>query len=100
MKWIAGHPQLVPWLALAAEAPTVWTPEYSLNVQTVGQVVPSPDGKRVAWTQTKPVAEGDQSEMVSQIYVADVGGSRRFALTRGARGARMRRSTSGPPMPT
>jgi dipeptidyl aminopeptidase/acylaminoacyl peptidase len=85
MKWTTLL--ILPWLALAAEAPAVWTPEYSLNVQTVGQVVPSPDGKWVAWTQTKPVAEGDQSEQISQIYVADIGASRRFALTRGARGA-------------
>ncbi|HLJ49525.1 MAG TPA: S9 family peptidase [Bryobacteraceae bacterium] len=85
MKWTVLL--LSPVLALAADAPTVWTPEYSLNVQTIGAVVPSPDGKWVAWIQTKPVAETDRSEQVSQVWVGDAGGSHRFELTRGPKGA-------------
>jgi dipeptidyl aminopeptidase/acylaminoacyl peptidase len=72
--------------ALAADAPALWTPEFSLNVQTIGEVAPSPDGEWAAWTQIKPVTEGDRSEQVSQIYASDLHG-RRFELTRGPRGA-------------
>ena len=77
---------LVSVSALAADAPTIWTPEFSLNIQTIGDVVPSPDGSWTAWTQVKPIAEGDRSVQLSQIYVADSHG-RRFELTRGDKGA-------------
>jgi dipeptidyl aminopeptidase/acylaminoacyl peptidase len=73
-------------MAFAAQAPTIQTPEFSLNVETIGQVVPSGDGAWVAWTQIKAVAEGDQSEQVSQIYLGDLH-ARRFQLTRGPKGA-------------
>jgi dienelactone hydrolase len=72
----------------------VWTPEYALKVQTVGSVVPSPDGAWVAYTQTKARVDSDHSEMVSQIWLARTDGSRRIQLTQGERGASSPQFTS------
>lgn len=65
----------------------VWTPEYALKVQTIGSVVPSPDGSWVAYTQIKARVDSDHSEMVSQIWLTRTDGSRRIQLTQGERGA-------------
>jgi len=37
--------------ATFAQPPAAWTPEYSLQVQTVSSVVPSPDGKLITLDQ-------------------------------------------------
>jgi len=73
--------------ALLAQAPAAWTPELSMRVQTVGSVVPSPDGRLVAWTQTRAVMETERSESVSQIWLASADGSNRLQLTRGEKSA-------------
>src|SRR5207249_3470596 len=78
------------FLALAAaiaQSPTAWTPEYSLQVQNVSEVVPSPDGEVVAYAQSKPKVDGEHSEQISQIFIARADGSRRLQLTRGEKGA-------------
>ena len=59
-----------------------------MQVQTLASVVPSPDGKRVAWTQSKAAMTGEQSEWVSQIYLAGADGAGRIQLTRHEKGAR------------
>jgi dipeptidyl aminopeptidase/acylaminoacyl peptidase len=38
-------------LVLAADA---WTPELQLKVNSFGEVLPSPDGKTAAWTESRP----------------------------------------------
>jgi dipeptidyl aminopeptidase/acylaminoacyl peptidase len=73
--------------AAVAQPPTAWTPEYSLQVQNVSAVVPSPDGQVVAWVQSKPRVDGEHSEQISQIFIARADGSHRFQLTRGEKGA-------------
>jgi len=73
-----------------AQTPSTWTPEFSLQFKTVGEVVPSPDGTRVAWTQTQAVMEAETSEMRSQIFLANADGSHRIPLTRAGQG------TAGP----
>src|SRR5262249_39749909 len=73
--------------ATLAQPPGAWTPEYSLKVQNVLAVVPSPDGQSVAYTQSKPNVDGDHSELISQIFIARADGSRRLQLTRGEKGA-------------
>jgi dipeptidyl aminopeptidase/acylaminoacyl peptidase len=81
---------LVFFLALSAalaQAPTAWTPELMLQVQTVGEVTPSPDGKLVAYTQTRAVMETEKSEMLSQIFLAPSDGARQIQLTRGDKSA-------------
>jgi dipeptidyl aminopeptidase/acylaminoacyl peptidase len=65
------------------QTPSAWTPEFSARFQTVGKVIPSPDGKWVAWTQSKPVIDTERSETSTQIYLAAADGSKRIQLTRG-----------------
>ncbi len=52
-----------------------------MEVESIGTVVPSPDGKWVAYTRTHPVMDVEKSEMITQIYLAKADGSRRFQLT-------------------
>lgn len=79
---------LVVVCALAsAQAPTAWTPELSLQVNTIGDVVPSPDGRLAAYTQTRAVMETERSEMVTQIYLARADGTWRVQLTQGEKGS-------------
>ena len=81
-------PLLLSSLALAADVPTSWTPEFSLEFQTIGPVVPSPDGKLAAWTQSRAIIETEKSEIVSQIFLGPTDGSRRpLQLTRGEKGS-------------
>jgi dipeptidyl aminopeptidase/acylaminoacyl peptidase len=69
--------------SLFAQAPTLWTPEFSMQFKTVGGVIPSADGSRVAWTQTQPVMDAEHSENLTHIFVANADGSHRLQLTRG-----------------
>jgi len=70
-----------------AQSPGGWTPELAMQTRSIGEVVPSPDGSRVAWVQSEAVMEPDRSETVSQIFLANADGSRRMQLTRGEKGA-------------
>jgi dipeptidyl aminopeptidase/acylaminoacyl peptidase len=74
-------------LAAFAQGPTGWTPQLSMQVKTVGDVMPSPDGARVAWIQSQAVMEPERSEIVSQIFLANADGSHRVQLTRGEKSA-------------
>ena len=74
-------------LAAWAQAPTSWTPELTMQVKNIGDVVPSPDGQLVAYTQTRPVMETEKSEMDTQIFLAHSDGSHRVQLTRGEKSA-------------
>src|SRR5216683_6171670 len=78
---------LLALTAAVAQSPTSWTPEYSLQVQNVSAVVPSPDGQVVAYVQSKPNVDGEHSEQISQIFVARSDGSRQLQLTRDEQGA-------------
>jgi Tol biopolymer transport system component len=73
--------------AAIAQPPSTWTPEYSMQVQIVSTVVPSPDGQSVAWAQSKPRVDAEHSEQISQIFIARADGSHRLQLTRGEKGA-------------
>jgi dipeptidyl aminopeptidase/acylaminoacyl peptidase len=66
-----------------AQVPGGWTPEFSMQFKTVGAVIPSPDGSRVAWTETQSIMEPERSETLTQIFLANADGSRRVQLTRG-----------------
>lgn len=67
---------------LSAQPPSAWTPELTMQVQTVGPVVPSPDGTLVVWAQTKARMDSEHSEDVTQLWLAHADGSARFQLTR------------------
>jgi dipeptidyl aminopeptidase/acylaminoacyl peptidase len=72
---------------IAAQTPTSWTPEFSMQFKTVSGVVPSPDGSKVAWTQTQAVMDTEHSEMLTHIFLAHADGSHRIQLTRGDKSA-------------
>jgi len=67
--------------ARAQDQPTAWTPELMMKMRTVGNVRPSPDGKRVVYTVSEAVMLPDRSEYVSQIHVANADGSRGRQMT-------------------
>src|SRR5579871_1169695 len=69
--------------AALGEGPSAWTPEFSARFQTIATVAPSPDGKWAVWTQSKPVMETERSEVLTQIYLGAIDGSKRIQLTRG-----------------
>jgi dipeptidyl aminopeptidase/acylaminoacyl peptidase len=69
--------------AAFAQTPAAWTPEFSMQFKTVGSVLPSADGSRVAWTQTQAVMDTEHSENLTHIFIANADGSRRYQLTRG-----------------
>ena len=54
-----------------------------MQVQAVGSVVPSPDGKLAAYTQTKAVMEEEKSEQLTHIFLARADGSGSIQLTQG-----------------
>ena len=60
-----------------------WTPENILTVKSVGDVQPSPDGRRVAFTLTRAVVTDEKSEYLTQIYLANADGSGQYQLTAG-----------------
>jgi len=69
--------------ALAADAPTGWTPELLMKVKRVSGVQVSPDGGRVAYSVGMAVMDGEKSEWLSQVQVAKADGSAWFQLTQG-----------------
>ena len=74
---------LVSPAAFAAEPVAGWTPSAMMKVKRIGSVMPSPDGKRVAYTVREAVTEELRSEYVAQIHLADADGSHPLQLTRG-----------------
>ncbi|MGO9896844.1 MAG: S9 family peptidase [Bryobacteraceae bacterium] len=69
--------------AALAQYPSAWTPEFSMQFKTVGAVIPSPDGRLVAWTETQSIMEPERSETLTQVLLANADGSHRVPLTRG-----------------
>ena len=74
---------LVAVPAIDAQNDRGWTPDVLLKVKRVGAVVPSPDGTRAAFVVGVPVTDGEKSEYVSQIHVANADGTGGFQLTYG-----------------
>jgi dipeptidyl aminopeptidase/acylaminoacyl peptidase len=58
-----------------------------MKVKTVTAPVPSPDGRLAVWTETRPAMDGEKSEMLTQVFLAGVGGAGRLQLTRGEKSA-------------
>jgi dipeptidyl aminopeptidase/acylaminoacyl peptidase len=75
-------------VAALAETPAQWTPELSMRVKTVADVVPSPSGHLVAWTETHAVMEAEKSEMNTQVFLAHSDGTHRLQVTRGEKSAK------------
>ncbi len=68
--------------AIAIPAAT-WTPASMMKVKPVGAVMPSPNGQWAVWTESRPLMEGEKSEMLVQIFAGKTDGSVRFQLTNG-----------------
>lgn len=79
VRWLAAA-----LLAIPAAAQTAWTPELQMRVKLVGDVVPSPDGKMVAWTETRALIDTDKSEQITEVVWAKADGSDRKLVGRGA----------------
>jgi dipeptidyl aminopeptidase/acylaminoacyl peptidase len=65
-----------------AKAPG-WTPAESMKVLTVGEVQPSPDGRRAVYTVTAAVMAGEKSEMLTHLWIANADGTDARAFTSG-----------------
>ena len=66
---------------------TRWSPETSLALKGVGPARVSPNGKRAAYTVSKPVMTDDKSEFVAQIWLADTEGTEAYQATFGEKSA-------------
>src|SRR5271170_3335959 len=67
--------------------PKEWTPELSMQVRNITEVLPSPDGSAVVWTESVAVMTPEKSEMNTQLFFAHSDGSNRLQLTRGEKSA-------------
>jgi dipeptidyl aminopeptidase/acylaminoacyl peptidase len=72
-----------PHATLRANGPEAWTPEFAFKVKRVSLVRPSPDGRHVAFVVGTAAMDGEKSEWVSQVWVADADGKNAVQLTRG-----------------
>ncbi len=71
----------------ATPADDRWTPALSMRFHQVGGLAISHDGTKVAYTVREPLMEGEKSEYLSHIWVADADGSRNVQFTRGEHSA-------------
>jgi len=74
--------------AWAAEGPPQWTPELSMKVHNITDVLPSPDGRDVVWTEPTAVMSAEKSEINTQLFLAQSDGTHRLQLTRGDKSAK------------
>ena len=74
-------------LAASSAFAQTWTPDLQMQIRPVAEVVPSPDGAWVAWTETRAVLDGEKSENLIHVHVGSTDGARRFQLTRGDKSA-------------
>src|SRR6185436_14585193 len=74
---------LIAVLASAVGSAATWTPASMMKVKPVGAVVPSPNGKWAVWTESRPLMDGEKSEMLVQIFAGKSDGSMRIQLTNG-----------------
>jgi dipeptidyl aminopeptidase/acylaminoacyl peptidase len=64
-------------VALSLQDPKAsqWTPTETMKVKTVGDVQPSPDGRRVVFAVATAVMAGEKSEMLTHVWVANADGT-------------------------
>ena len=74
---------IAPRARVRANDVGAWTPDFAFKVKRVTQVRPSPDGRHVAYVVGTAAMEGEKSEWISQIWVADADGRHPVQLTRG-----------------
>ncbi len=64
-----------------------WSVADSFRLRKIAEPTPSPDGQRVAWTETWAEMDGEKSEWRTQVVIAAADGSARRALTRSDKSA-------------
>jgi len=64
-------------------AQKAWTPADMMKFKRLASAIISPDGKRVAYTVSVPLMEGDKSEYLTHIWVASTDGSMNRQFTFG-----------------
>ncbi len=84
---LAGFSTWQPLGAVSTDKPTEWTAEMALQVKQVGSAEVSPDGSQVAFLVGEAIMEGEKSEWLSHIHIANSDGSGSFQLTRGEKSA-------------
>ena len=72
---IANAFLVIVLFALSLSAQGVWTPERQVEVNSVGGVRVSRDNKRVVYTVHEAVMTPENTEFVTQIWMADIDGS-------------------------
>jgi dipeptidyl aminopeptidase/acylaminoacyl peptidase len=78
---------LIAVSASAILTAATWTPASMMKVKPVGAVVPSPDGRWAVWTESRPMMDGEKSEMLVQLFIGKTDSSLRFQLTNGEKSA-------------
>jgi dipeptidyl aminopeptidase/acylaminoacyl peptidase len=66
-----------------ADRNPAWTPEACFTIKKVGDVQPSPDGKRVVYTVTETVLGDSSASEHTHVYVAHADGTGATPLTKG-----------------
>ncbi len=74
---------LLLFCATTLFAQKAWTPAGMMKFKRLTSAVISPDGKRVAYTVSVPLMEGDKSEYLTHIWVAATDGSMNRQFTYG-----------------
>lgn len=60
-----------------------WTAEMQVKTKAVGSPMVSPDGKHIIYTVNDAMMTADKSEFVTQIWLANTGGTNAFQITFG-----------------
>jgi dipeptidyl aminopeptidase/acylaminoacyl peptidase len=80
----------IHWILLTQAlcgAAAIWTPETMMKVKNVAEVIPSPNGQWVAWTERRAMMDAEKSEFVSQVFLAKADGTGRIQVTFGDKSA-------------
>ncbi len=64
-----------------------WTPALSMRYHQLSSTALSPDGSRVAYVVREPLMDGEQSEYLSHVWLANTDGSGAHQFTRGEKSA-------------
>src|SRR5947207_11301476 len=78
------------WIVLCLLAPQEaktpeWTPAETMNVKSVAEVQPSPDGRHAVYTVTTAVMAGEKSELLTHLWISTADGMEARAFTSGDR---------------
>lgn len=65
--------------------PATWSPELMTKLRQVSSVQVSPDGKRVVYAVREALTDGEHSEYLTQLYLANSDGSEPMQLTQGTK---------------